>query len=245
MSHPTRPRGPALPAWPDQVRLVGQAAAPEGPLDMRTMYLMHHAFRRDLAAFASAAATTPVEDRGCWRALERRWKVFAFALHRHHTGEDTGLWPILRDRADDESRALLVAMEAEHEEIDPLLSTCAAGFARLAARADEDARAALAVRLVAARERLAAHLRHEETEAIALMQAVLRPAEWEEVERSSFRAGLGLRELVAVVPWALVGVPDGVRRDLFARSGPAHRILWLLTRRRHAGLDRRAFRHLG
>ena len=55
-------------------------------------------------------------------------------------------------------------MEAEHEEIDPLLEACAAGFARMAARADEDSRAALAVRLRAARESLGRHLAHEETD---------------------------------------------------------------------------------
>ena len=41
-------------AWPRQLRLPGQAAAPEGPVDMQTMYLMHHAFRRDLDSFAAA-----------------------------------------------------------------------------------------------------------------------------------------------------------------------------------------------
>ena len=118
------------------------------------MYLMHHAFRRDLAAFAAAAGTTPVADRESWRALAERWELFAVALHHHHTGEDTCLWPALLDRADEQGRAVLEAMEAEHDEIDPTLEACAAGFARLAGHADEDARCALAVRLVAARESL-------------------------------------------------------------------------------------------
>ena len=37
-----------------QVTFPGQAAAPPGPCDLMPMYLMHHAFRRDLAAFAAA-----------------------------------------------------------------------------------------------------------------------------------------------------------------------------------------------
>ena len=52
--------------WPRQLRLPGQAAAPEGPLDMQMMYLMHHAFRRDLDAFADAVKGTPVRDRRTW-----------------------------------------------------------------------------------------------------------------------------------------------------------------------------------
>ena len=39
---------------PRQLRLPGQTAAPDGPVDMTIMYVMHHAFRRDLAAFAMA-----------------------------------------------------------------------------------------------------------------------------------------------------------------------------------------------
>ncbi len=42
--------------WPRQLRLPGQVAAPEGPIDMVTMYVMRHAFRRDLDAFVSRPA---------------------------------------------------------------------------------------------------------------------------------------------------------------------------------------------
>ena len=35
---------------------------------------------------------------GGWRALAGRWALFAQALHHHHTGEDTGLWPLLEAR---------------------------------------------------------------------------------------------------------------------------------------------------
>ena len=70
---------PAREDWPRQLRLPGQAAAPEGPVDMIMMYLMHHAFRRDLAAFAAAVPHTPVEDTGAWGALAARWAL----LRRH------------------------------------------------------------------------------------------------------------------------------------------------------------------
>ena len=45
-----------------QLFLPGQAAAPEGPVQAMPMYLMHHAFRRDLAAFAAAVPLTPLES---------------------------------------------------------------------------------------------------------------------------------------------------------------------------------------
>lgn len=228
--------------WPEQLRLPGQTAAHPGPVDMTMMYVMHHAFRRDLEAFATAAGTTPASDRRAWKAMAARWAIFSSALHHHHSGEDAGLWPALMDRADDEGRATLEAMEAEHSEIDPILEACAAGLQRLAEHPDDDARAALAVRLVAARERLAEHLKHEETEAIPLIQALLTQEEWERIEKEQFSDGLGLRDILPLVPWALHGVPAAVRRGLFAQPGGGmHRVMWMLTRRRFARQDAAAF----
>ena len=55
---------------PRPLTLPGQAAAPDGPLDMTMMYVMHHAFRRDLRALARAARVTPLGDRVAWRELD-------------------------------------------------------------------------------------------------------------------------------------------------------------------------------
>jgi hemerythrin-like domain-containing protein len=228
--------------WPEQLVLPGQTAAHPGPVDMTMMYVMHHAFRRDLQAFATAAGSTPASDRRAWKAMAQRWETFSAALHHHHSGEDAGVWPALMERADAEGRATLEAMEAEHSEIDPILEACAAGLKRLAEHPDDDARAALAVRLVAARERLAEHLKHEETEAIPLIQALLTQEEWERIEKQQFTDDLGLRDILPLVPWALHEVPAPVRRGLFAQpGGRMHKAMWLLTRRRFARQDAAAF----
>src|SRR5829696_1505106 len=102
---------------PTQLLLPGQAAAPDGPIDLVAMYVMHRAFRRDLDAFVAAAAGTPAGDRPRWARLARRFALFAKVLHKHHHGEDVGLWPLLRDRGADP--AVLDALEAEHAGIDP------------------------------------------------------------------------------------------------------------------------------
>jgi iron-sulfur cluster repair protein YtfE (RIC family) len=210
---------------------------------MSMMYLMHHAFRRDLADFAAAVPCTPVEDREVWHALADRWELFSFTLHHHHHGEDTWLWPFLLQRATKDERTVLEAMEAEHADIDPTLEACAAGFARMRDHADPDARAALAVRLTAARESLGRHLRHEETEAIALLQRVMTHAEWEAIDEH-FKKGLPFGRLVAAVPWVMHRVPAEVQERMFAKSGRLHRLLWLATRRRFARRDATTFRYL-
>jgi hemerythrin-like domain-containing protein len=242
----TATQNPIDPAtWPTQVRLPGQTAAHPGPVDMTMMYVMHHAFRRDVAALAAAAAVTPATDRRAWVALADRWALFSEALHLHHTGEDRGLWPRLLAVATPEEAEVLEAMEAEHDDIDPMLAACAADFARLREHADEDARATLAVRLAAARAQLGEHLRHEETEAIAIIQRRLSAADWHEIEEQNFKDDISPRLLLALVPWVAEGVPADVRDIVF--SGPGgwvNQSLWLLTRGGFRRRQRRAFAHL-
>jgi hypothetical protein len=231
-----------------QVTFPGQAATPPGPVDLLPMYLIHHAFRRDLADFVAAVTRTPAADRTAWTALASRWRLFAGMLHAHHTGEDAILWPLLLARleatGDQEGLATLRAMEAEHEEIDPLLSGCDDGFSRLAEAPDEDALAALQVRLVATRERLAVHLGHEESDAMALVQRHLTAAEWQELDRQfakHYPAELARDGL----PWVLARVPREAMPRVRAFLGALPILVWrLLLRRSFEQRDRVAFRHL-
>lgn len=217
------------------ITFPGQAAAPAGPVELLPMYLMHHAFRRDLSAFTAAAASTPVEQRAPWRLLEQRWSQFARVLHHHHSGEDTVLWPLLLARVDAvrdrDGRATLEAMEAEHSEIDPLLDGCAAGLARLAEQADEDARAALVVRLNATRERLGHHLGHEERDAMALVQAHLTPAEWDAMDEDFARDYTRQDQLFAL-PWVLHDVPEHLLPRVLQFIGTAGTLVWRVALRR-------------
>lgn len=226
-----------------QLRFPGQAAAPDGPADMTIMYLMHHAFRRDLRDFTDAVPRTPVDDRAAWQALARRWEHLSVPLHIHHHEEDTLLWPFLLERADEEHRATLEAMEAEHAEIDPALTACAEGFARMAEHPDHDTRAALAVRLAAVRESLGRHLHHEETETIALLQRVMTGEEWAQMEKR-FSEGVTFSVVLQAIPWTMHKVPADLREEVLQRSPAAQRVIWWLTRRRFARLDRKAFAYL-
>lgn len=243
----TRPQAPDLTG---QVLLPGQAAAPDGPVDLTMMLVVHHAFRRDLAAFADAAVRTPVRDRATWTALAARWELFSSVLHHHHTGEDEGLWPVLLERVDAvgdrEGRATLEAMEAEHEQIDPLLEACAVGFARLAAVPDEPARAQLAAQLRAAQAHLAAHLRHEESGALPIVQAHLTAADWHRVEKKHFRGGVPPRQVLRIVAWFLHDLPeDGVAALRRSAEGRLMLAVWsALLRRGFERRERAAFGYL-
>jgi hypothetical protein len=231
---------------PQQISLPGQACVQEGPVDLIVMYGMHHAFRRDLAAFARAVPATPVEDRDTWSALQQRWTRFGEVLHHHHSGEDSGLWPLLLQRVtaagDVGVRETLEAMEAEHDQIDPLLEACAAGFARKAAGGTADERAALTVRTAAARDGLGRHLAHEETEALALVQRHLSQADWDRMEEQHFQGPrMPLATTLLLVPCVSEGVPEEICRRAFAEAGWSYRLVRALTRRPYARAKRRAF----
>ncbi len=227
--------------------LPGQAAAPQGPVDLTPMFLMHHAFRRDLAAFGRAVDRTPVADRTTWRALDLRWRRFSTILHHHHTGEDTYIWPVLVAAVDaggtPEDRATLDAMEAEHAEIDPLLEACARGFAALAERADEPARDALAGDVTRARERLATHLGHEEREALALVQRFLTVEEWARMDREVGQ-GFPTTLIPFTLAWLLHDLPaDGRAAAREFLGTPLWLVGSLAFRRRFERTERAAFRY--
>ncbi|MGK5110586.1 hemerythrin domain-containing protein [Geodermatophilus sp. CPCC 205506] len=224
----------------DQLLLPGQAAAPDGPIDLAAMYLMHRAFRRDLDAFTRVTADVPVADRRRWRLVARRFGLFASVLHKHHTGEDAGLWPLLAERGAD--RAVLDALEEEHAVVDPLLAACRTHLTALArGQAGEDARRALTDRTAELRDALCAHLAHEERDGMALVQAHLTQEDWDRLDREVFAKEYRPHEIPAVLGWVVSGLTDEQVRRLPGATPLLIRAGRLMARR----LERRDARVFG
>ncbi|MGY1600955.1 hemerythrin domain-containing protein [Geodermatophilus sp. SYSU D00815] len=229
-----------------QLNLTGQAHVANGPLDMSAMYVMHHAFRRDLERFPTAVRRTPLDDRATWQSLARRWERFGMVLHHHHSIEDRTLWPPLLARIDGQGaaadRATLEAMQAEHETIDPQLAACAAGFAAMAQQPREEVREELARDLATIRDTLHRHLSHEETDALPLVQRHLPEADWlasEEAAKKSFAP----RDLAFLIPWAADGLDRTARERAFGTAGLLFRVLYRLTRGRFGRAEAATFRY--
>lgn len=229
-----------------QISLPGQTHVAHGPHDQTGMYLMHHAFRRDLASFESAVRGTPVGERDTWAALAERWGQFAETLHHHHAIEDEHLWPtMLRslDRVGDtEGRDTLQAMEDEHEQIDPALRACAEGFAAMRTHPCADHRNALDVHVTAARALLADHLRHEETTALPLLQRTVTVEDYAAFEAAAEK-GYPIRMVPFLVCWAMHGVPEDLAREFLGQAGTAHRTLRRLFRGRFERREKRVFKY--
>jgi Hemerythrin HHE cation binding domain len=166
-------------------------------LDMSMMFAMHEALRRELVQVARIAGQ---RDDNPARVLQAAlgWELFKKFLLAHHQSEDDALWPALRSRvAHKPDRLELVdALEAEHAVIDPLLKAIDAaaadpgdGHRRFGDIIDE---------LVT---KLGAHLTHEESDGLALIDASLTPQEWQhfaQVQTERLRA-----DAPTYMPWLL------------------------------------------
>ena len=133
----------------EHISLPGQAHVANGPHAQTGMYLMHHAFRRDLARFEASVRATPIGAADTWAALAHRWTRYGEILHHHHSVEDDALWPVLTAHAerlgDETAMRMLEDMEAEHAVIDPALTACTDGFAAMREHPCADHRNALDV----------------------------------------------------------------------------------------------------
>jgi iron-sulfur cluster repair protein YtfE (RIC family) len=229
-----------------QLTLPRQSHTAEGPHDQTGMYVMHHAFRRDLDRFAGAVANTPVSEHEVWRALERRWLRMAELLHHHHTVEDEALWPVLRTHAAGTGAAedlhLLEDMEAEHERIDPALVACREAFAAMSEHPCRDHRNALELRVAALRDGLLEHLAHEEGRALPMLQRTLSVEENEQFERAA-QKGYPLRVVPFALCWVMDELPAEARDRILADTPPGYGLVLRLLRPRFEKAERRAFRY--
>lgn len=225
--------------------LPGQAAAPVGPADLTMMYVLHHAFRRDLTDFVDAAGGLGTEDREAWKRLAERWRTFGALLHDHHSKEDDYLWPLLIHKAtraaDLPALAVLAEMEAEHKSIDPLLAEVTAGFEQMAQTPTDDVRTGLVTRLIETRQNLGDHLAHEERDAIAVMQSHVSGEEWADLEAKKFRGGMTFGQVRVLVPWAYKGLDAEATAHLNKKAGLPFRLINRLNRKKFLRSDAAAF----
>jgi iron-sulfur cluster repair protein YtfE (RIC family) len=190
--------------------------------DVMMMYVVHHAFRRDLSRMRAAAAHA--DKPAARKAIADCWTTFHRYLMIHHTAEDEMLWPPIRSHFIDVDRVqrLLDQMIDEHTGLGPLLDDindelAQASPARLGGLfADLD-------------EALSNHFEHEETAALPLVRDTLSTREWDAFGNDQ-RRRVGLRGAGWFFPWLLDEAPKDNRDFVLALLPPPvrliHRALW-------------------
>jgi hypothetical protein len=150
----------AVLAWIRRRESTAQQTA--RPADVRFMYAMHNAFRRDLARLERASAV-PSSSRG-------GWEVFREELEFHHRAEDEDLWPALRVRTiEAQDQQIIDDMVAEHARLTPALDDVARAL-----NGEADAESAVDTLVQLVRE----HLDHEEADALPIIERYFTDADW-------------------------------------------------------------------
>ena len=190
-----------------------------GEVDFTMMYAAHDAFTRHLERLIETAGKRPLA----------RWELFEHQLHLHHTAEDSALWPPLRMVVTDPDEvAVLDAMDLEHAAIDPLVERLDEAFA------DGDPTALLGELLAG----LGAHMAHEESAALPLVEKHLGQAGWDAFG-DRIRRTQGLRAGAVYFPWLLEGAPDSMTRRVLGVLPPpvrlVLRLVWVPRYRRAIG----------
>jgi hypothetical protein len=171
----------------------------ESKLDMSMMFAIHDALRRDLVQVGRIAKVGD-DSPGTLLRAALGWELFKKFLLVHHQSEDDALWPALRESVagHPDRTALVEALEAEHAVIEPLLTaidSAAAdpdyGYQRFGDIVDELA------------AKLTAHLTHEETDGLPLIDASLTQPEWQHF--AQVHGQRNLPDASRYMPWLLDG----------------------------------------
>jgi hypothetical protein len=196
----------------------------EFKLDMSMMFALHDALRRELVQ-VTRIATLKDDDPGPLLRAALGWELFKKFLLVHHTTEDDVLWPALRTRlvGHPDQLALAGALEDEHAVIEPLLTAIDAaaadpgyGYQRFGDLTDE---------LVA---KLTAHLTHEETDGLPLIDASLTPQQWQHFAQTHGERLTG--DAARYMPWLLNGASPQMLDAVLGKFPPpllaAYREQW-------------------
>lgn len=172
------------------------------PADTRMMGIVHSALKRDLSRARNVLSAEPA-PRGRQRvALGEHVSWMLDFLHGHHSGEDAGLWPLVRQRNPDAGE-LLDSMEADHARIAPAADAAAAATAEYTATTTDAPRVALVQALNDLLEVLVPHLDREVAEAMPVVATSISDREWDDVEQRFFVKGKSTRELAMEGHWMI------------------------------------------
>ncbi|MEJ2889283.1 hemerythrin domain-containing protein [Actinomycetospora aeridis] len=178
----------------------------DGQADTRMMGIVHDALRRDLGRTRHALAGTPPPRRR--RALAAHLAWLMDLLHAHHTGEDDGLYPLVRSKSP-EAADLLDVMAEDHAAIDPAMDALRTAAARWGDSGADDDRRALLAALDDLEAVLLPHLDREENEAMPLVSATITHREWHTWDQRFNIAPKSLPTLAEEGNWLLDGLdPD-------------------------------------
>lgn len=197
---------------------------PNGPANTRMMNIVHEAMRRDLRRAREALERTPPPSDGQRQAIARHLEWMMRFLHSHHSGEDAGLFPQVRER-NPAAAELLDEMHADHEAVAPAVSEVTAAAAHYEQGHTGGERNALLRALENLGELLLPHLQREENELLPFVSSTLTNAELAAVDHEYFVAPKSFMELGREGHWLLDDLGPDDRRIVVETVPPIARFV--------------------
>lgn len=186
--------------------------------DTRIMAIVHNSLKRDLRRVRAALTGDPAPAGRQRRALGEHVEWLMDFLHEHHTAEDEGLWPLVRER-NPGIGDLLDSLEADHQRIAPTIGPLVAAAREYARTTDDEPRHELLAALDNLSAVLLPHLDREVDEAMPLVSASITKAEWEEWDQAHNIKPKSLPYLGIVGHWLLDDI-DAEGRDVVVHQVP-------------------------
>jgi hemerythrin-like domain-containing protein len=208
--------------------------------DLTTYRAVHTALREAASRMAAAASTLRRSD---WRridAFSRYWKGYAGEVLAHHTVEDVTFFPALVERCP-VAGDLITRTDADHHHLDELMTAVDRAVARMVRGEGPGDLADLLGQLAVHMDE---HLAFEDDDILPLFQRHFSGAEYEVMELAAQKeVGIG-KQAAFTVPFVAYWMePDALAVTIGGAPTPL-RVLYRLTRRRHARLARTALGEL-
>ena len=194
------------------------ASPAQAPADTAMMNIVHSALRRDLTRTSEAVSANPPPGDDQRQAIAGHLVWMMDFLHRHHAGEDDGLWPLVRQH-DPTAGALLDDMDADHARIAPQLESVTAAGKSYGSDASPQARQSLLAAIAALREVLDPHLDREETQAMPAVSKALTHAQWEAFNQEHYVKPKSKKELGQEGHWLIDSI-DPAGYDVVVSNVP-------------------------
>ena len=170
--------------------------SPHQEPDLSGFLMAHAGFRTEFARLAGAARQ--VRDAEHAALIEEQIDLVMYLLHHHHTEEDDVVWPLLLTKVP-EAADVLAALEAQHEEMDPLFTAVTDRSRPVADRADD---------LQRLHELLNAHLDNEERDGVPLIRAHYPAAQFK-ADGDRLLKSMDKKKLPVIFGWlASCATPD-------------------------------------
>ena len=156
--------------------------------DLSGFLMAHAGFRREFGRLAGAARE--VRDAEHAALIDDQIDLVMYLLHHHHTEEDDVVWPLILDKVP-EAAEVLAALEAQHDEMDPLFQAVTDRSRPVAERADD---------LERLHEVLIAHLDNEERDGVPLILAHYPAAQFEK-DGERLLKSMDKKKLAVIFGW--------------------------------------------